>query len=101
MSDEAPDASALDAARLRVPENVVLRSFDTETILLNLTSGSYHGLNKTAGQMLEVLAETGSFSETAKRVAADVGEPLERITADLTDLCNALMERGLIETDQT
>lgn len=98
VSDEAPDVSAFETAQFRVPEHVVLRAFDTETIMLNLTAGGYHGLNKTAAEMLEVLAETGSFNETATRVAAEVDEPIELIRADLRDLCQALMERGLIET---
>lgn len=91
---ETPD---LADARLRVPEHVVFRSFDEETVVLNLDSGQYHGLNGTAGRMLELLGENGSVNATASAVAAEFGQPVDRITADLVELCRSLLERGLLE----
>ena len=42
---------------VRIPKHVVFRSFGSETVLLNLSTGQYHGLRGTGGRMLEVLAE--------------------------------------------
>jgi hypothetical protein len=39
-------------SRATVPDGVVHRDFEAETLLLNLRSGTYHGLNVTGGRML-------------------------------------------------
>ena len=41
------------------PSHVVYRTFVTETVALNIETGQYHGLNATAGRMLEVLERGG------------------------------------------
>ena len=71
------------SARVRVPEHVVFRSFAAETVVLNLDTGLYHGLNRTAGLLLERLD-----------VGRSVAEEVER---DCVELCRELHERGLIE----
>jgi hypothetical protein len=88
--------TALLGARVEVPDHVVHRAFATETVVLNLETGTYHGLNPVAGRMLEVLGEVGSVSECAQRLAREFDQPLERIELDLGTLCADLRERGLI-----
>ena len=65
--------------------------------MLNLESGRYHGLNRTAGRMLELLGELGDVDAAAVAVADETGAPGERVRADLEELCDSLAERGLIE----
>ena len=43
-----PDRDEILDSRVVVPENVVLRAFEAQTLLLNLDTGTYHGLNDTA-----------------------------------------------------
>ena len=74
------------------------RAFPTETVLLNLNTGQYHGLNPTAGHIFEVLSEDGDLDRAAARLAADFEQPLATITKDLHDFCNGLISRGLLET---
>jgi hypothetical protein len=84
-------------AQVAVPHHVVHRAFPTETVVLNLETGKYHGLNPVAGRMLEILEQLGSVSESAIRLAREFEQPLERIEQDLSRLCADLHERGLIE----
>jgi hypothetical protein len=93
-----PEASAAEIlkARVSVPEHVVHRLFPTETILLNLQTGKYHGLNPTAGLMLKELEKGGTVAEAARTVANEHGQPVERVEADLCRLCADLSARGLI-----
>jgi hypothetical protein len=100
MGDDAADNEDLAGARLVLPEHVVFRTFDAETVVLNLESGQYHGLNATAGRMLELLGENGSIDATAAAAAAEFGQPVDRIASDLTGLCAELVERGLLEVDR-
>jgi hypothetical protein len=80
-----------------VPEHVVFRVFPGETVVLNLDTGTYHGLNPTGGRMLEVLRDTGSREEAARVVADEFDAPIEQVRADLDSLCADLLERGLLE----
>lgn len=99
---DIPDSNSRDLAQehVRVPDHVVFRSLGSETVILNLHTGSYHGLNSSAGRMLEVLKERGSLHLAVAQVAEEYGEPYERIKRDLTELCDGLVERGLIEIDR-
>jgi hypothetical protein len=95
-SDAATRPRLLDQ-RFTVPEHVVHRAFAAETVVLNLRTGGYHGLNPVAGRMLEVLEATGSPREAVARVVTewDVGQ--DQVESDAATLCAELLERGLIE----
>jgi hypothetical protein len=84
-------------ATVRVPTHVVHRSFPAETIVLNLETGIYHGLNHTAGRMLELLDDVGRVRAVADRMAEDYDQPPMRIQQDLCRLCQELLDRELIE----
>lgn len=86
-------------ASLRVPQHVVYRPLAEETVVLNLETGQYHGLNLSAGRMLETLDKFGSCSQAAAVLAEEFGEPLAQIEDDLTKFCLALLDRGLIAID--
>ena len=83
--------------RTRIPEHVVHRDFPGETVVLNLETGQYHGLNATAGRMFAALQEAGSIGTAAITLADEFGMAREQIERDLVDLCNALADRGLLE----
>lgn len=86
-------------AKVKVPQSVVFRSFPTETVVLNLQTGRYHGLNPTAGKMLQALTEAPSVREAAAAVAAEYDAATETIEVDICDLCQNLLDRGLVERD--
>lgn len=87
-------------ATVRVPNTVVHRSFPTETIVLDLSAGVYHGLNHVAGRMLELLSELGRVRAVADRLAEEFDAPPAQIQRDLCRVCQELVDRGLIELDQ-
>src|ERR1700761_2285382 len=89
------------AACLRLPEHVVHRTFVAETVLLNLQTGNYHGLNPVGGVMLEAVNGASSVREAAEVVAEKYGEDPVRVEVDLLELCHGLLERGLIEVAGT
>lgn len=93
------DHLELLGASARVPEHVVHRGFAAETVVLNLNTGRYHGLNPVAGRMLETLDQLGAVGEAAARIATEYDQPLETIQRDLCALCADLHQRGLIELD--
>lgn len=96
MPEPLSDAALLDQT-VRVPAHVVHRSFAAETVVLNLRTGRYHGLNPTAGRMLEALERQGSVRGAAASLADAYAQPRDRVERDLVALCRGLLERKLIE----
>jgi hypothetical protein len=94
----SPSTSDLLAARVRLPQHVVHRNFVAETVVLNLKTGQYHGLNPTAGRMLEALREAPTVGATVSALADEYGVEQEQIQRDLLALTRGLLERELIET---
>jgi hypothetical protein len=97
--DAIPKQASLLEVSVKVPQHVVYRSFPSETVVLNLQTGKYHGLNSTAGQMLEEMECAASLREAAATAAAAFERPPAEIEADMSELCQALLERGLLEID--
>jgi Coenzyme PQQ synthesis protein D (PqqD) len=93
----SPSTNELLAARVRLPQHVVHRSFVAETVVLNLRTGKYHGLNPTAGKMLEALAVAPTAGATVPELAREYGVEPAKVEGDLLKLCEGLLERGLIE----
>lgn len=106
MTDKKTDTANLSqltdqellASRARLPQHVVHRSFVSETVVLNLRTGKYHGLNPTAGQMLETLEEAPTMADAVPVLASLYGLEEEQIQKDLLALSRALLERDLIVT---
>ena len=83
--------------RIAVPPTVVYRAFVSETVLLNIQTGQYHGLNVTAGRMLEELEKRGTVAAAIEPLAVEFEQPAERIREDLLAFCLNLNQLGLIE----
>ena len=100
MPDEQQHEEILDATA-NVPEHVVFRSFEAETLLLNLETGQYHGLNSTGGRMLELLKETGGeVRQSVDRLAKEYEIDADTIARDMAEFCLSLEERGLLEVQR-
>ncbi|MGH2951181.1 MAG: PqqD family protein [Solirubrobacterales bacterium] len=91
------DVERLDTTA-RVPDHVVYRSFEAETLVLNLETGQYHGLNRTAGRMLDLLQEAhGNVRDAVRRLATEYDVDFDKVAPDFASLCTDLEQRGLLE----
>ena len=99
QADALSDAASLPALKIRVPEHVVYRRLPSETVMFNLRTGKYHGLNATAGDMLEALEDAPSVSDAARIVAGEYEQPRAVVERDMCELCDGLLARGLVELD--
>ena len=97
MSGEQPTREAILESGVTVPQHVVYRAFANETVVLNLLTGKYHGLNPTGGRMLEVLEKSAKVRDAGETLAGEYGRPPDEIEGDLYDFCLELLEHGLIE----
>lgn len=83
-------------SRIRVPDTVVYRAFPAETVVLDLDSGRYFGLNRTAARMLEVLEVSDTVAEALARLTDEFPVPAEVVHEDVLALCAELIERRLV-----
>jgi len=83
-----------------MPSHVVYRVFPQETVVLNIDSGQYHGLNATAGRMLEALEKADVVRDALVALEAEWPGSGDRLERDLCRLCIAFHRRGLIELDE-
>ena len=97
MESGAGQDDAILAGRVSVPDHVVYREFAEETVILNLDSGMYHGLNQTAARMLEILRASESVAAAVDELTREFGQPEDVIRRDVLMLCRELRQRGLIE----
>lgn len=84
-------------SQARLPQHVVHRSFVAETVVLNLRTGKYHGLNQTAGRMLEALETSATIGAVIPELAREYEVDESKIESDLAELCHELLARELIE----
>jgi Coenzyme PQQ synthesis protein D (PqqD) len=105
MTDKSVDTTTMSQlsdqqlleVRARLPQHVVHRSFVSETVVLNLRTGRYHGLNPTAGTMLDALDVASTVADAVPVLAGEYGIEQAEIQSDLLALTRGLLERGLIE----
>jgi hypothetical protein len=98
-SGEGREDDSLLRANVAVPRHVVYRSFPSETVVLNLQTGKYHGLNPTAGAILAALERASCIADAVGVLAREYDRPPVEMEHDVRELCSALLERGLIELD--
>jgi Coenzyme PQQ synthesis protein D (PqqD) len=94
-----PETPLCSRTAVHVPAHVVFRRFPGETVMLNLETGLYYGLNETAAHMLDALHAQDVIEDAAVIVAEHYREDEARVLADLLALCAGLLERGLLVAD--
>jgi hypothetical protein len=87
------------AGKVRPGSDVVFRELGGETVLLNLKTGVYFGLNETGAAMWSRLVECGDPGRALAALARDYAVAPARLERDLRDLIVALKDQGLLEAD--
>jgi hypothetical protein len=85
-------------ARAVVPDDVVCRDFEDETLVLKLGTGTYHGINPTGARTLELLRETGGDVRlTIERLARECDVAPGDVQGELLRFVAEMADRGLVE----
>jgi len=82
---------------LRIRQNIVFRQLDDEAVLLDLSSGTYFGLNAVGTRIWQLLAGETPLSSVLETVAAEFDVDREELERDLIALGQELCGRGLTE----
>ena len=83
--------------RAVMPAHVVVQEVEGESVLLNLDSERYFGLDETGTRIWAVLAESSSIEEAYQALLAEYDVAPEALRGDMEDLIGQLVENGLLE----
>jgi hypothetical protein len=83
-------------AKLSIPPQVMSRLVGDETVLLDLESGIYFGLDGVGKRIWESIAEGHSVGQTAAVIVTEYEVDEEQAQADVIAFASDLVERGLL-----
>lgn len=82
--------------KVTVPLQVMSREVDGETVLLDLASGMYFGIDEVGTRIWVLLGEGKTVGEVASTIAEEYDAKAEQITADTLEFVGLLLDKGLI-----
>lgn len=85
------------SARISVPEQVLVRSFENESVLLNLHSECYHGLDDVGTRIWNILIQSKTIQEAYDSLLAEYDAEPAILRQDLIIFIEEISKRGLVE----
>ena len=82
--------------KLTIPPQVMSRLVGEETVLLDLASGTYFGVDGVAQRIWELIAKGKSLGQTADVIVFEFDVDEARARADVLAFVSDLVERGLL-----
>ena len=82
--------------KLSVPPQVMSRLVGDETVLLDLESGMYFGLDGVGKRIWESVAEGNSLGEAVSVIVSEYDVDQTQAEADVLEFVSNLVERGLL-----
>ena len=87
-------AIALDST-VAASDDAVFREMDGESVLLNLETGMYFGLDEVGTRVWRLAADNGSLRAVRERLVEEYDADPAAIERDLLALADALVSKGL------
>ena len=83
--------------RISVPADVLVQELEGESVLLNLKSERYFGLDEVGTRMWAVLSKSESIQQAYDALLAEYDVEPDVLRRDLLHLIDKLIEHGLVE----
>ena len=83
--------------RVTIPQDVLLSGVEGESVLLNLESERYFGLDEVGTRMFSVLTESNSIQAAYEVLLDEYNVDAKSLRSDLISLINDLVAQGLME----
>ena len=82
--------------RVVVPSHVLVRFLDKESVLLNIETERYFGLDETGTRMWQLVTAAPKIEVAYQQLLEEYDVQPELLRENLTDLLNRLVENGLL-----
>ena len=86
-------------AAIVIPENVLTQELEGETILLNLDTDTYHGLDDVGTRIWQLLNEHKTIGAVLNQMISEYDVSEDILRHDLIKLSNDLLEAGLLQLE--
>jgi Coenzyme PQQ synthesis protein D (PqqD). len=83
--------------RVKLADDVLVSNLEGESVLLNLKSERYYGLDQVGTRFLTLLSSSESIEHAFDALLAEYDVEAETLRTDLTALLLDLREQGLVE----
>ena len=83
--------------RLDVPQHVLIRFLDKESVLLNVETERYFGLDETGTRMWQLVTAAPSVEFAYRQLLDEYDVQAEPLRRDLIELLSRLVENGLLQ----
>ncbi len=83
--------------RATVPPHVLVRFLEQESVLLNLETEQYFGLDITGTRMWQLVTAAPSIDAAYRELLAEFDAEPELLRSDLTELLGRLVDHGLLQ----
>jgi hypothetical protein len=83
--------------KISVPSHVLVRVFENESVILNLNTESYHGLDDVGTRMWTALTHSASIQEAFEALLSEYDAEPAQLRQDLDDFLEKLHQRGMVE----
>lgn len=83
--------------RAAAPAHVLVRFLDRESVLLNLETERYFGLDVTGTRMWQLVTAAPDIEAAYQQLLAEFDVEPEMLRTHLTDLLKQLVENGLLQ----
>ena len=89
--------------RISIPDDVLISGLQEESVILNLDSERYYGLDDVGTRMFSVLTSSNSIQAAYDELVKEYDIDHDTLRKDLFSLVEKLLEQGLVEvtTQQT
>jgi tRNA A37 N6-isopentenylltransferase MiaA len=83
--------------RVLVPVDVLIRELDGESVVLNLKSERYFGLDEVGTRIWTALSMSESIQSAYELLLCEYEVDAERLRLDLQNFVEQMVEHGLVE----
>ena len=87
------------ADKVTIPAQVMARQVGEETVILDLASGTYFGLDPVGARIWQLLSEGKTQAEVCESMLGEYEVSQEEIERDLSNVLDAVVEKGLIKLE--
>jgi len=85
------------ADRAAAPAHVLVRFLDRESVLLNLETERYFGLDETGTRMWQLTTDSPNIDVAYEKLLAEFDVEPELLRSNLLELLNRLVDNGLLQ----
>ncbi len=85
--------------RVSVPDNILMRELDGESVILDLDSEKYFGLDDIGTRMWQVLSSSQTIQEAYDTLLLEYDVEPQQLQQDMQDLITQLVSNGLLRLE--